>query len=317
MPTYVVRSAQKANLEVNEKGARVYNRQYIIESSVTNDTELDILNQSPHAYYSAHPTDSLALLKKAKVSQTADLNFWTLDLTWDTEQAQQDRGTMAPASGGTSTGPPTEPGTNNSLTAPNLRPWSFKWDSITRQQPLTYDNAGIRICNSAGQQFDPPIETPITHPTLHITGYRATEFRDSISTLTNKVNDAAFLEWAAGTVLCTKYVITSVYENGAWYWQIDVDLEMNPDGWNPVKVLDQGTYTTTRRDAIAGPPPVLNHFDLPAPQRPVDRRGQPFDGKVLLDGAGAQLPWTGTPVFLEFNVYSTVSFSTPNLISRL
>ncbi len=301
MPTYTVGAPDHVSGGIDAKGVRRYTHVYKVESSVINDGPLDIINQSPYTYYSAHPSDLLALLKDARAEQDQqERHFWTLTLNWDTDRTGQDAGTAQP---GMATAP-ASPGTNNSLTPPNQRPWVLKWGSVQRTKILKTDlsEPPQDVKNSSGQYFDPPVEIPSANPTLHITGWRTDAQPLKVAIYMNTVNAAAFMNWDAGYARVTSYEITSQYENGAFFYQVDITIEFNSDKWNPIRVLDVGTTIIKTADETP-----LNEA------QPIkDASGNPITAPVPLDNNGGRLPLGSDLEFREFQGYQETDFD--NLI---
>lgn len=307
----------KASGRIDSNGVTRYTRIYQVESDEINDAPGAVVaagSLASFAYLSPHPDDSHALLKEKTAEQDGELMVWTVTFNWDTEQSQQDRGTVA---GGTGSGPlgtspthPSSPGTNHSGTHPEVRPNRFEWGSVqtNRYLPgdLTLDEDGDPaprpFASSAGQVFDPPPQIDCSDTTLSITCYRMTARPEKIWLYQNSVNDNDFLGiFPADWIRVTSYKQTSVYEaQWGWFWEYQITLQIREDGWNPVKVMDAGTV-----QRIDVPPFGLRLTPC------LDAHGHPVTSPVPLDGFGAQLPLTAGPediVYLKFQGYKRLDF---------
>lgn len=168
-----------------------------------------------------------------------------------------------------------------------------------------YDNAGDPVLNSAGEPFE---DAPtITAPVLVFEVSRLEKAFDStlIEDLQGRVNDAAWLGWPAGSVLCK-----SITADREWV------SETNSYGWDTSYVF------AVKRPIVAGGVDVLPGWTLQLldcgfrakdgsnPTKAItDKTGAPVSSPVPLDGAGARLPVGDDPVYLDFDVYPAADFS--------
>lgn len=302
MPTTYSYKLRKLDGGINEDGSRFYTRTYQVVSSVVNDEPDNIDDVVPLNYYTSYPTDSAALLKRKRVQQTDDLNVWVLVLEYDSRPLQVDRGTTEAGQPGSA---PSVPGGNSNQVAPNLRPWVVKWGSVQTEEPLERDRSvgedlpeGAPVVNRAGVKFDPPIMVRAAHATVSITAYRLQAQVEKVRQFINHVNKKEFLGHSAGEALCTAYQITSVYEAGAFYWQVDVTVEFKRPAWNPIVVLNAGTVQKVGSQASG--------FSYRAC---IDSLGNPVSQPVPLASDGTQLAIGGTVNYLEFTGYYEADFS--------
>lgn len=307
MATYDVKEISRSGA-IDDKGVRTYTRVFRVITSNPGDGPLLITAQVPFVLYETYnlgpgnDLDLAAILKRVD-TQPEDVlaGIWQVTMTYDTAQNAVDKGTVQP---GTTDTPPGggsgTPGTGNNQTPPDQRPWTLRWGSVQTDRLLVKDlsEEEAPVVNSAGQPFDPPISLPSANTTLSITGFTAVGDGSKIKRYMNKVNEHAFLGWDPGEARCTQYQLTSVYENGAFFWQVDVTIEFKDGGWNPVEVLDAGTLY--KKSASLPLQPIL------------DRAGNPVTAPVPLNGFGEPLTAGADPVYLEFQGYATVDFA--NLI---
>ena len=331
---------------INEKGERHYTRSFHVVSSNPLDGPAQIARGVDYSLYEGYPfpgeRDEDAILKKVDVRATETLVMWELSLEYDSATNAIDRGATQPsASGGGEPKPaatPSSPGQGSQEKPPDGRPWVIKWGAIKTTKLLTKDYSSFRprrapgarlervlpgaverpgrelgkpVVNSAGVPFDPPIEVPCSHTTVSITAFSSVADPTNIGRYLDKVNRTRFMGAAAGCARCTNYSITSQYEQGAFSWQIDVEVEFNEDGWSPIRVVDAGVMERV----LVNPPGVIippgqDQFRL---QPILDRTGQPITHPVPLNGMGGQLlvQIGGVPndlVYLEFQGYLIADF---------
>lgn len=297
MPTYSSKK-RKVRGGIRPDGVRFYTIEYQVRSSVINDEPDNIDDEVPFVLYQQYPTDSAAFLKAKTVEQSDELEYWTVTLDFDTERNPADAGAAPPEQPGTAPG---TPGTATAGTAPELRPWVYKWGSVSREaaQAQDYSNPPKDYVNSAGIPFDPPLSVPTYNITLSITAWRLTAQEIKIRQFMGKVNESEYLGYNALTWLCTGYQVQSMFERGIFFWQVDVTLENRKGGWNPVEVLDAGTIELNDPDGSGQRLRAI-----------LDHTGAAVTQPVPLDGFGARLAVGGTPVYLEFTGYQAEDFST-------
>mgnify|MGYP003612427028 CR=1 FL=1 len=281
---------------IDEKGVRRYTRTFQV---ITDDYTLGpglVATLVPTLLYEPYnlgtgEADLYAILKRKDARPVeGQLGIWEVICEYDS--APLDFGTQ----GGSSPGAGSAPGAGNNQVAPNLRPWVIKCGSNKGTKFLQKDVNNVDVVASNGQPFDPPLEVPTAFPTLQITAYKATFAFATILIYTNAINSDAWQGFAPRRLRCIEYTATTQYDNGAFFWQIDLTLEYNPDAdWNPVKVLDAGTVY---KESMSKPPqPIL------------DSTGNPVTAPVPLNGAGMPLNAGAALVYLDFTAYREVAFA--------
>jgi hypothetical protein len=175
---------------------------------------------------------------------------------------------------------------------PLLRPADVSWSTVRIKRPLTVDNAGEPIVNSAGDPFDPPLEYEQVNLIFTVVKNRATHDAEALRGYINAINSATWLQFPAKSLRCNDITATREFENSGFFWRVTFIFEYQARLWNPLKVLDAGY-----RELF-----LFEH------QRITDQFGAPPSRPVLLDGNGEQLPVGDPPVFLEFNVYDEADF---------
>jgi hypothetical protein len=157
---------------------------------------------------------------------------------------------------------------------PLLRAAEIEWSSAPFERPLTKDNNGDDITNSANEAFDPPPTIEENRPVLVIT--RNEGLYDPARTLLyeDAVNTDIF--YGAGPRFAKIKSITGKrqFENGFIFWSVKYEIHFRRDGFD-YRFLDQGF-----RDASG------KLF-----RDPVD--GSPYSSPTLLDGSGGNLKYAG------------------------
>jgi hypothetical protein len=280
---------------IDEKGVRRYIRTFQV---ITDDFTLGpglVATLVPTLLYESYnlgtgEQDLFAILKKKDARPVeGQLGMWEVVCEYDS--APLDFGTQS----GSGIGAGSSPGAGNNQVAPNLRPWVIKLGSNKTTKVLTKDLNNVEVVNSAGVPFDPPIEVPAAFPTISITAYKATFAFSQILTYTNAINSDAWQGFPPRRLRCIEYAATTQFENGAFFWQLDVTLEYNPDeDWNPVKVLDASTVW---RESMTKPP------------APIEVNGVAVTSPVPICN-GVPVPAGGQPCYLDFTAYREVAFAT-------
>lgn len=278
---------------IDEKGIRNYTRTYQVITSNFLDGPGVVSAYVPINLYASYitetETDLYAILKK-KSAKPIEPGLWEVVCEFDS--APLDFGTQ----GGQEPGAGSEPGQGNNQQTPTSRPWIIKCGSNKTTKLLTKDLDNQEVVASNGQPFDPPLEVPSAFPTISITAFKDTFNFSSILTYTNAINEDAWQGFQPRRLRCIEYSATTVYENGAFFWQIDVTLEYNPDeDWNPVKILDAGTLW---KESGAKPLQPIK-----------DATGNPVSSPVPLNGAGIPLNAGDALVFQNFTAYREEEFA--------
>lgn len=187
-------------------------------------------------------------------------------------------------------------GALESIPNPILRPAVLRVASVNRTRVVEWDKDALNpIRNSAGVPFDPPLTIEEPAVTFVITRNQAVFNLQDIPDYKGAINSATFLGLAAKTVRLMDLTADRQHENGIFYWSVTYSFEINADGWNPVKVLDQGYEENFVGDLV----------------KITDKYGNPISRPALLDGSGLVLsdPQTDPPVLLSFNIYREVDFN--------
>lgn len=296
-----------------DNGIRKYTRTYLVTTDQTSCGPGQIATFAPGYWgdYWVHGSevDVWARLKTKTATCMGDGTggfLWTVVCEYDSSPAGKSEGGADPSTA-------SEPAVTAQQSPPD-RPWTIEVGSTKTSKILTTDinddpilykkadgtivNASTKsITNSSGQPFDPPVEMPAFHGTLTIGLFKSISSDNfvNVKTYTNRINSTTFLGFTAGSLLVTEYKLTSQYEQGSYFWHKHVTLEIHPETWNPVQVLDAGTMWKE-----SGSKPL---------QAILDKSGNPVTSPVPLDGLGKPLNANGDLVYMTCNGYKKISFA--------
>lgn len=283
---------------IDQNGIRSYVEVWEVVVDVIDEVQGTVSGYVDGDLYDSYDTDSLARLKKKSAQMVGPKEdggiLWTVTCEYDSQPFDQN------ASDGSGGGPSGDPGQNSAEVQPDLRPPQVSIDSIEVEElrQIDYDNKPVK--NSAGQPFNPPLKVTVYRPQITITLFKALgdDSYGNAVTYIGKVNSDTFYGFAANTLICKKYSLQSQFEHGQFWWNKTVVLEAKADGYNPIRILDAGTY-----ELCGG---VI---------KPIrDAEGQPVTDPVPLDGNGKAIYNSGCssggPVtHLLFKGYPTISYA--------
>jgi len=182
---------------------------------------------------------------------------------------------------------------------PTLVPaeFTFTWEQGTRVLELVDPNGNaVPVVNSANQTFDPPVEIPYSHPVIICSAAQRNAslawtllYQDAVNSDRLQIRD---LTIEPGQAKVRGISIAEKHTNGITYDQVTIELELNFDYWNPLKILDQGFYFLDGADWSPC----------------VDVNGDPLSQPALLDGNGGQLAANGQPVFIDIDAFRALPF---------
>lgn len=175
---------------------------------------------------------------------------------------------------------------------------------------IDHDIDGYAITNSAGETPDPPITKTVSDLVIRIVKNQSSYSATTAMNYKNKINSGSFMGFAAGLVKCIDYSAVKMYDDSyGSYWQVTKEFQVRlatvngiNKGWKR-RLLDQGFRETDGTDDAGKP----KYKAITA----ADDEGKliPVSEPVLLNGSGAKLADGGTPVWLEYDVYESTSFS--------
>lgn len=271
------------DVSFNDDGTTSITRTWMVQYDDFSPNLTTLAALVPVARWDIHP-DLTACVAKRKSIRMTDIGLWEITVDYDNK-----------------TTPPDKQEAQDKTQDPTLKPPIYKFGSVKGTKTVNVDKVGNAVVNSAGMPFENGLEVPWCHPTINITTYKTTFDFTKVTTFVNCINQAEWVVSAlpytfpANTVLCTEYTFSSVFEQNAYYWQVDITLEYDPEGWNPVKILDAGTHEIG--EAGEPPRPILSDDGTAGVTTPVP-----------LDGNGLVLNSDDPVVYLNFVPYTEVDF---------
>lgn len=188
---------------------------------------------------------------------------------------------------------------DNASTDPIFRPTIINYSTRARTRVAEFDYSvpPKQYVNSAGQQFDPPVEEEILNMVIHVIRNEATANPNTIALYTGACNRGAWGGFAEYQARITSWTADQQNEQGQTFYQHKYEIEVQTPSWE-IKVLDAGDY-----EIVGG-----NQVSLA-----VDNKGVVMHGRGLLDGNGAKLADDADPVYITFRRYPLRNFNTLKL----
>lgn len=288
---------------VDSQNFRTYTRNFRVYTDSKTTGPIEVSAAIPIAIWSSYysvedESDPYALAKSIQVTPFAETQegaAWDYVVTYDNRPF--DFGSINnPLAGDTPPGlgaspslpsAPTPPGGTN----PAVRPWSLKFGTDNTQFSPVEDVNGDPIAASNTQRYaGVTVDRAIPYFSLSIP--RASVNFSKPGTYVNAINGDVFFGYNVGTVRCTQYEISSVYEQ-AWgyFYQVDLKFQINNDGWD-LKMIDEGNYWHEGDGNL---------------HMAEDKWSNPVETAVWLDGTGNR-NLTGVPVYNNFQVYPLRTF---------
>jgi hypothetical protein len=219
--------------------------------------------------YSAHASDSLALLKTIRPRATEHPRRWEVELEWNTDTEQEIE------------------------LSPLNRPPTTRYSTEVVSRAVDEDLAGNAVRNSAGEPFEPPAELEVPRLVIQVQHNKeSVDAPDIVANYLRRTNSVSWRGFAAGTVLLREFTADEEFEGGVYFFNTNWTFVVEPEGWL-LRLLDHGR----------------NYLSAGALVPVVDANGSPRADGGLLDGAGGLLAVGGTPVFREFTVFGEADFN--------
>lgn len=268
-------------------------RQYVRSFRVTTDDDATeaaevMLSAGLPAPGDPYPDDPLAVCRSLSPSQDPrDARLWIVAASYDSKieaTAQSGGGSGSPGQGGA--------GPAGRAENPLDRPVEWRATTVKAKKAVTTDKDGEDVKNSAGEFYSPGYERDIALGQIVATkNYEEYPFLDLLD-LVEKVNDGEWYGFAEKTVKIDQVDAQSMYENGVSFVRVTWTFLYNPDGWNPTRILDRGTF----------------YLDGANKRKFVDADGNPL-AEGLLNGAGGQLVPPAVAVYNLFRFHDETSFT--------
>ncbi len=187
-------------------------------------------------------------------------------------------------------------GAGAAIENPLLRPAKVRFYTVKFTEVLwknrAGDNVGIMPTNSAGALFDPPLTYQSVRVGVSIARNQRKFKLSSFVQYVEKVNKNSWRGLQARQARLVDLDAEPNFENGFWFWAVQYKLEVKPDGWNPLKVVDRGTFYL---DASNNE------------KRFTDRSGGPLT-QGLLDNKGGKRPFGLKPLYIDVYPYEEIDF---------
>lgn len=282
---------------IDENFYRTITRQYLIICDAENDGAAASSAVGLPSLWSVDPDFADSTCRGGSIAMYGnESKKWIQTVNWSSKPIGTNQTGSSSAGGSPSSpsGNPTDPST-----PPDERPWTLTKSSREYEKPITKDALEADIVNSAGTRLE-GVSVPASNPVftwsgwLPVTGISLSEMIAKSAQIENSINNATFMGFDTHTVRCTSYGFASSWEQGSWYWKIDISLEYKADKWE-LQVLDEGLTLK----APTGEPP-----------RPIcDSMGNPITQPVPLNGGGELLVPPDPLVYLTYQGYPEEDWS--------
>lgn len=223
--------------------------------------------------------------------------IWTVTVQYSTRPTA---GLTEAAPSGPGTRDPSQSPANQE--DPTLRPpvISYGFKKYTKVFSKNPDDPTSAPTNSAGDPFDPPVMVDDNRPVLTITRCELLDPFQKCILYQDSINSDSFYGATPYQLKMESITARSQYENGIKFWEVTYTIEARREGWDKIKILDQGFY----------------YLDGSGNPKLMTVNSQPRVTPGLLDGHGGQLnvALSNTPKFREFVApYKKLPFANLNL----
>jgi hypothetical protein len=199
--------------------------------------------------------------------------------------------------------PPKEPNNNAKPAKPPIVSWSDRVEDFYDENTLA-DASGNKLVN---EPFKDPLENPPPQKrSIGIISISVTQRYFDVTeafVYRNHVNEDVFMGCKPLTLLMRQPTATQRYEDGVLLYDVTYTFEHKTDGWNPTKIPNRSRFVNYE-DKLAATLDRKQTKGLPR-----DEFGREYDGMVLVDEKGHQIPPGGKPYMLEFKFYKTALFN--------
>lgn len=284
--------------------ARSYNRRFRIKTDNDLDGPLTVsmhheLPAGGSVYVEASgAVDPNAFLRSIRPNRSADdPRVWIVDCAYTNTDARTgapgslDQGGAGSGEPGQGASPPTERPEN-----PLDRPTVWAMDFVKEMESVEVDLDAKPVANSLGVLYSPAHQIPKPFCQITATKNYASFTYDQALAYFGKISSDVWHGIGAKKPRIDGVSLRGLYENGVSFVQATWTFLVNPDGWNPTKLLDQGAFYKT----VLG---IQLPFNL-------DGRGL-GGGLGMLDGDGHL---SEVPVFNDFRFHNQIPFSTDPMI---
>lgn len=177
--------------------------------------------------------------------------------------------------------------------------------------------------NSAFVPFDPPREKEIHIRVVRIVKRKKHWDSGATDAWIGRINERDYTlskpkynlrqeVWSKHHAKLVNYGGSFQIENDVKHWRIEIEIHVNPLGWNP-EILDRGVCARATFGDPDGRGDTISSGDLipgrPEVRRLVDADEVPIDEPVLLDGDGQPLELGKPPVYLTYRELEELDFA--------
>lgn len=286
---------------VDSKFQRTYTRVFLVGTDAgTHGPFYAGSHPSLPAIYSSHPEDPYAFcIRLAPAQDQDDPTLWRVTAEYSYNLDLGTGGTGNPSVDAQQAGQAPGDRVANPLLRPrdySISSGTYPWAVYRARDPVSglYDQA---IINSAGDPFLPPVEIQRAEATITVglndVSSPSAAWLGAVGSVNSNVMVIGPYVVGVGTVKLNKVTANFVFENNISYWRWSLEFGYRST-W-AFEILDQGL-----REVVSG---VQKFIRDPA-------TGEKVDQPVLLDGSGGKLG-AAPPVFLTFDAYPRVAFTTP------
>jgi hypothetical protein len=301
MGLYTAPQLEDDESTIDDQYVRTYTRTYRVYADLASDSWY-VRNNLGIAIADSHPNDTRALCKAIKVKLATKTAVAFQDVTNPTNTHN---GSLAFSWLATVEYGLWNPLDHSADGDPVNQPLRYRLEGVNTPEPVwetIADEDGVKhpVVNSAGDYFDPPVETDVLRLTLRVQRNEAGPSIATILELANKVNDAEWNGFPARTVKLDPIVLPEreySQVTGAIYYPMEYTFQIRFDTWDKI-VLDQGKRRLVESSGTTTLENIL-----------VD--GIPTTSDVLLDGSGQALPRPVDPaavVYKSFEIYQKTDF---------
>lgn len=212
----------------------------------------------------------------------------------------------------------------NMIENPVQRPADISWDTRDSTVPMLVDADGVNVLNSAGDPYDPPIEQNVKTLVLRITRNQLTYDALNYLDFEDSVNKLPFMGFKRRAVKCAHIKGSRGFENGIYYWKVEMQFEMrremtppnsfpaNGKPWEADESLAWIRWVLDRGFRQKKVIPPAAEASLVACLDPITK--QVLSTPALLNGFGAQLAPGGKPLYFGHRPFKDKDFNALQLI---
>jgi hypothetical protein len=160
---------------------------------------------------------------------------------------------------------------------PLNRPTEISADGVTFQKAIDFTPAGVPVCSSTGERFDPPVTRDDSRRAYTYSRKEAQSPELVANVYKDVVNSDNWLGYPPGTAKVGVIKVARADENNQFYYKTTYPISIDLDGWD-ARPMDLGTKWLDFSDNPTGD--QKGFFDA---------HGNPLSGSQPLNGEGGPL----------------------------